>query len=69
VLGEMIGRLRLAQQNREAETRESAHRPGTRALAITRLTEPVAEPAVFRVSATAGEETGAGQSEKGEQDI
>jgi ATPase family associated with various cellular activities (AAA) len=38
VLGEMVGRLRSAQQSREAESRELSSHAGTRAVAIGRLT-------------------------------
>jgi transitional endoplasmic reticulum ATPase len=56
VLGEMIGRLRLAQQSREAESRELA-RPGARASAAARHS-PRATRSARRATEDEGEETG-----------
>lgn len=55
VLGEMIGRLRLGQQGREAESRELA-RPGTRAAAAGR---PHTARGTARRNGDEGEETSA----------
>jgi transitional endoplasmic reticulum ATPase len=60
VLGEMVGRLRSGQQNREAESRELSAHAGTRTVAIARLAPARHETAVpsVTVSATEGEEDG-----------
>ncbi len=58
VLGEMIGRLRSGQQDREAESRELSAHAGTRTVAIARLAPTRHETAVASVTvpATEGEE-------------
>ena len=55
VLGEMVGRLRSAQQSREAESRELSARPGARTVAIVRPAAGVTQPTAS-ISVPAAEE-------------
>jgi transitional endoplasmic reticulum ATPase len=58
VLGEMIGRLRVAQQSREAESRELSGRMGTRAGATRRVVAVIPSATTVTGNATEGEEEG-----------
>jgi transitional endoplasmic reticulum ATPase len=56
VLGEMVGRLRQAQQNREADSRQLSQPGGARAVAIARLAAPPPRPAAAQVTVADPEE-------------